>query len=605
MVRKIGFVGLGNMGRAIVRRMLEAGLEVLIFDIDSEAMSVLAKEGAVITNSAVALADEVTWVISCLPDDKAVLANARALSHGRSIQVYIELSTVGPSCLRELESILDPVLVIDSPMSGGEFAAQRGSLSLMIACATNLYSQYNFLASTFSEKLHHVGTRPGLGQLCKVVNNAINFSAFLVSCEAIAVGVKNGISADTLLSVVNHGTGKNTGTLEKIPRGILGGNYNLGGPIGGVLKDLSLYLEQAQSVGLPKGLIDYTRELWSIAMSNEQAHSDAANIIRFFENQLGILVRGTAQPLEQVLPSSHKDKLGFIGLGNMGGAIVKRLLSCGVEVTGFDLDKQVMNKFELQGLVPASSVRDVADQCSLVVVCIPTGGSVSVCEEAAQGDAIEVYAEFSTMSPGRMRELNAILAAHNVALVDAPVSGGVAIADRGELSIMMAGEREAMSRLANCMQHVAANNFPIGNIPGQAQFTKLVNNAIGFTVFIADCEALSVGVANGMDPQVLLDTINSSSGRNSWTMDKFARHILSRSFDAGGKMPGGPKALDLYLEQAKEVGMNGGMVAKARDEWACIAKEFSPTDDFTKMITYFEKHTGADFSYRSREIKNV
>ncbi|MCP5143973.1 MAG: NAD(P)-dependent oxidoreductase [Gammaproteobacteria bacterium] len=291
---------------------------------------------------------------------------------------------------------------------------------------------------------------------------------------------------------------------------------------------------------------------------------------------------------------SRTDTIGFIGLGNMGGAIVRRMLACNVSVIGFDINQLTMARFEALGMSPASSARDVADRATLVIVCIPTGGNPEVTREVVQGSAIEIYAEFSTMKPARMREIEAIVDAAGVALVDAPVSGGVAIAERGELSVMMAGSRDAMARLAKAMATVASRTLEIGETPGQAQFCKLVNNAIGFTVFMASCEALAVGASGGIDPAVLLDAVNAGSGNNSWTTDKFGPHILSRTFDAGGKMPGGPKALDLYLDEAAAVGMPPGMVAMARNYWAKIAEGFGAEEDFTNMIKYFEKHVGAE-----------
>lgn len=297
-----------------------------------------------------------------------------------------------------------------------------------------------------------------------------------------------------------------------------------------------------------------------------------------------------------------EDSIGFIGLGLMGGAIVRRMLQTGSSLIAYDIREDVLDAFVALGAERAKSVLEVADRATLVMVCLPTGGSPDVAREAAEGRAVEVYAELSTMRPETMREIAAILSPRDIALVDAPVSGGVTIAERGELSLMMAGPEPAMDRLATATQSVTGHIFRIGASPGQAQLCKLVNNAIGFTLFVASCEALSVGAAGGIDPALLLGAVNAGTARNSWTTDKFGPHILSRTFDAGGKVGGGPRALDLYLGEATAAGMPPGLVAKTREVWAEIAESLDPQADFTTMICHYEGLVGAELAapgYRS------
>ncbi len=277
----------------------------------------------------------------------------------------------------------------------------------------------------------------------------------------------------------------------------------------------------------------------------------------------------------------------------MGGAIARRMLRFGVPLVVYDIDPATLKAVADLGARPATSVRDVADTASLVIVCVPTGGNADVTREACRGSAIEVYAELSTMQPKTMQELAEIAADAGVPVVDAPVSGGVAIAERGGLSLMMAGPETAMCALEDAMSCVTSHVFRIGDRPGQAQMCKLVNNAIGFTLFVASCEALSVGAAGGIDSRVLLRAVNCGSGRNHWTAEKFGPHVLSRTFDAGGKLGGGPRALDLYLDEATAAGMPPGLVARTRALWAKIAELRDPTEDFTNMIKYFEGYTGA------------
>jgi 3-hydroxyisobutyrate dehydrogenase len=292
----------------------------------------------------------------------------------------------------------------------------------------------------------------------------------------------------------------------------------------------------------------------------------------------------------------REEPVGFVGLGLMGGAIAMRMLKSGMRLVVYDVDQAALDRFAAAGATPAASVRAVADRASLMLICLPTGGFPGVAREAAHGEALQVYAELSTMRPETAREIQAIMEERGKAMVDAPVSGGVTLAERGELSLMMAGPAEGMDRLEAAMAPVIAHSFRISDTPGHAQLCKLVNNAIGFTMFVASCEALAVGVGGGIDPVLLLEAANAGTARNHWTTDKFGPHILSRSFDAGGKLGGGPRALDLYLAEAEAVGMPPGLVARTREVWAALAAEMDPAADFTTMVRHYERRVGAELN---------
>ena len=290
----LGFIGLGSMGGAIVSRLLSQQVAVVAFDNDGEALRRQVTAGACAANSAAEVADRADIVMACLPSVEASLAVAHEVARGTRAKVYAELSTIGREAIGQIEKLLQShgIQVIDAPISGGVRAAESGTLSMMLAGPSPAIERVTAEAAGFSKSTLRIGAQPGQAQLCKLVNNAINFTAFLVSCEAVTTGVAAGIDASMLVDIINAGTGRNSGTTHKIPQTILPRTFNLGGGLGAALKDLDLYLAEAGRANLPPGVVAETRSLWAKASTELGPEQDAAHIIRYFESRLGVEVKG-------------------------------------------------------------------------------------------------------------------------------------------------------------------------------------------------------------------------------------------------------------------------------------------------------------------------
>ncbi|MCP5143974.1 MAG: NAD(P)-dependent oxidoreductase [Gammaproteobacteria bacterium] len=290
----IGFVGLGSMGGAIVTRLLAAGEQVAVFDRSPALLQRFGDAGAHTASSVQEVADRAEVVIACVPDKDASISVASEVMNGTAVRIHADLSTIGCAAIREIEGQLRTkgIQVVDAPISGGRAAIENGTLSVMVAGEETALNRFEQVAKPFAGRITRIGNRVGQAQLCKLVNNGINFTAFLVSCEAVSVGVKAGIKPQVLLDVINAGTGRNSATMDKIPRAIVPRTFDLGGPLGGVVKDLDLFLTEAALAGLPSGVIAHTRKMWSEAITAMDPASDSSNIIRHFENILDVEVSG-------------------------------------------------------------------------------------------------------------------------------------------------------------------------------------------------------------------------------------------------------------------------------------------------------------------------
>jgi 3-hydroxyisobutyrate dehydrogenase-like beta-hydroxyacid dehydrogenase len=288
---------------------------------------------------------------------------------------------------------------------------------------------------------------------------------------------------------------------------------------------------------------------------------------------------------------------GFIGLGDIGGAIARRLLESGNELVVFDARSEVMDSFKDAGAILATSAREVANQAKVVCSCLPSPeASLMVAQEVAGGSVIEVYAELSTIGRQAIMKIDALLAGHKIELVDAPVSGGSLRVTQGTLSLMTAGPAAATERLRKMLSSVSDQHQNISTVAGQAQLCKLVNNAIGFTAFLVSCEAIAVGASAGVDPTALVNAVNAGSGRNAWSMEKFPRWILPRSFNAGPELRSALKDIDLYLEEAEAAGMPPSLVTMTRELWMRASNALGPGTDVTQLVEYFEGFVGGEVS---------
>lgn len=280
--------------------------------------------------------------------------------------------------------------------------------------------------------------------------------------------------------------------------------------------------------------------------------------------------------------------LGFIGTGNLGGAIVAGLLKAGHDVAIFDTDATAMAALKEKGARPLASARAVGDEAAIVFACLPTP---EICEEVAlaaggvtAGKAIEIYVETSTLGLAAIDAIAAGLAARNIQFLDNPIvggGGGAGVAD-GKAATITAGPREAFARIEPILKSLTRNVFYAGEKPGLAQVCKCVNAALAITGLTIACEAMVMGVKAGIDPKLLLDIVNAGSGRNVTTEERFARTVLTRTF-GGNAMRIMSKDMKLYAETAHALGLPSFVGSSIAEIWNAAAAR-----DVQHLVQFFE-----------------
>ncbi|GAA0572794.1 hypothetical protein GCM10009416_09320 [Craurococcus roseus] len=196
--------------------------------------------------------------------------------------------------------------------------------------------------------------------------------------------------------------------------------------------------------------------------------------------------------------------LGFVGLGAMGAPMVRRLLSAGHRVLAHDANPSALSAAGSDGAEGRRSAAAVADEAEIVLVSLPTPAAAKAVALGAgglvEGRAMRVYVDLSTAGARVAQEVAQGLAPRGVAALDAPVSGGVAGAEAGTLSVMAAGYPTAFERVRPVLEAIGSNTVFVGPAVGQGQTPKLVNNLLAATTWAAACEAMAVGAQPGSTP---------------------------------------------------------------------------------------------------------
>jgi 3-hydroxyisobutyrate dehydrogenase-like beta-hydroxyacid dehydrogenase len=287
--------------------------------------------------------------------------------------------------------------------------------------------------------------------------------------------------------------------------------------------------------------------------------------------------------------------IGFIGLGKMGFHMARRLIEAKHRLIVFDQRKEAVDRLVALGAEAASSPKEIADRAETVMASLPSlQASLEVATGAngvIEGKRVKRFIDLSTVGSHMAVRIHGLLAKKNIVQLDVPVSGGVGGAEKGTLAVMVSGPKADFEAVRPALE-VIGKPFFIGEKPGSAQTMKLANNFLSATAVVATSEAVVMGVKSGLDPAVMIDVINSGSGMNTASRDKFPRAILPRSFDFGFATGLMVKDVRLFLEEAKALGMSMEVAEAVGRLWEVVIRDMGAESDFTSAIKPIEKAAG-------------
>lgn len=296
-------------------------------------------------------------------------------------------------------------------------------------------------------------------------------------------------------------------------------------------------------------------------------------------------------------------EIGFVGLGQMGSRMALRLVEAGHKVIVFDLSADALQALADKGARAAGSLSEVGDSAEIVLCSLPkpdiVGKAILGEGGIAAGKAVKIIVDLSTTGPTKIEEVARGLAPRGIALVDAPVSGGVKGAAAGTLTLMVAGDPASVDRVDPILRCMGKNIYRIGDEPGLGQKMKLVNNMLYAANGLVAFEGLVMGAKAGLDAEKMLEVINVSSGRSFFTTDKIPQCVMLRTFPEGFATELLLKDLRLGIEEAHAIDAPLWMMETAERFLDQALPECDPQADYASVIKYFECRAGAEVGARA------
>jgi 3-hydroxyisobutyrate dehydrogenase len=291
-------------------------------------------------------------------------------------------------------------------------------------------------------------------------------------------------------------------------------------------------------------------------------------------------------------------KIGFVGLGNMGAPMARNLARAGFALVVRDLDPERQQEIAVElAATPADGPAAFAD-ADAVVTMLPTSREVrDVLLGWGLADALPegaVVVDMSSSSPTVTRELGPVLAERGVALVDAPVSGGVPRAESATLTIMIGGDdADAIERARPVLEALGERLFRTGPL-GSGHATKALNNYVAAACYTAAAEAVIVGARFGLDPADLVEVINASTGRSFQTETNFPGNVLERRFASGFALGLLAKDVGIAAELAEQIGVRAPLCELTSRLWHDAELDEGAAADHTAAIRHWERLNGVE-----------
>jgi 2-hydroxy-3-oxopropionate reductase len=295
---RIGYIGLGAMGRPMAINLIEAGHDLVVCDTDENRTAVLAQRGAEVAASPRETADKSDYVLACLPSLAAaegVALGVDGADKGNRAKAFINMGTTGSAYSRAVAEKMKAAgkVFLDAPISGGPPGAEAGTLGIMCSGDKETFEALKSSLEVLSGKLVYLNENPGAAQTMKLVNNIISFGNLSVALEAMTLGAKAGLDPEQMLEVINASSGRNSATDTKIPNHVLSRTFDYGGALYIIEKDLELWRREAEAYETPMWLGTNIRTLFLQCMAEVGRDQDLTALTTTLEKMAGVQIPKT------------------------------------------------------------------------------------------------------------------------------------------------------------------------------------------------------------------------------------------------------------------------------------------------------------------------
>ncbi len=292
---KVGFIGIGQMGRHMSRRVLEAGFDLAVHDLNREAAQPALDRGAKWMATPKEMAQSCDVIISCLPgppEVEAVVYGADGLLAGwKKGDIYVDMSTNLPATMRRVaeDGLNAGVAVLDAPVLGGQVGAESGTLVIAVGGDAQALEKVRKLLSSMGNRIHHMGD-VGAGNVTKIINNLLSTTANAINGEGLMLGARAGLNIKKLWEVVTSSPGNNWWLEKGYPRTLFRGYFE-GFKISLACKDVGLALELGKYYGVPMPVGSAVEQKYLEAKAAGLGDKATPALILRLEELLGVQVR--------------------------------------------------------------------------------------------------------------------------------------------------------------------------------------------------------------------------------------------------------------------------------------------------------------------------
>ena len=288
---KIGFIGLGIMGKPMAKNLMKAGHELLVYDIIQENALALKEEGAVMASSAKAIAEEVTLVITMLPNGphvkEAILGECGVLEGAKPGTIIVDMSSIAPLDSQEIARACQEkgVILLDAPVSGGEPKAIDGTLSIMVGGDQSAFEGVKDILLAMGASAVLCGGS-GAGNTTKLTNQVIVALNIVAMSEAFMLSTKAGVDPERVFEAIKGGLAGSTVMNAKFPM-ITAGNFKPGFKVDLHIKDLKNALDTGHDVGSPLPFTAQALEILQFLHAHDSGQEDHSAIVKYYETLTG------------------------------------------------------------------------------------------------------------------------------------------------------------------------------------------------------------------------------------------------------------------------------------------------------------------------------
>lgn len=293
--KKIGFIGLGIMGKPMAKNLIKAGYELVVYDINKEAVREVVSAGAQKGASSKDVASRTDIILTMLPNSphvkEVILGNDGVIEGAKAGSIIVDLSSIAPLVSKEVAAIVKEkgIEMLDAPVSGGEPKAIEGTLAIMVGGCQKVYEQVKDILAHMSSSAVYVG-EIGSGNVTKLANQIIVALNIAAMSEAFVLATKAGVDPVKVYHAIRGGLAGSTVLDAKAPM-VFDGNFKPGFRIELHIKDLMNALDTAHEVGVPIPLTGQVMEIMQALKVDGKQRDDHGGIVQFYERIAGIVVR--------------------------------------------------------------------------------------------------------------------------------------------------------------------------------------------------------------------------------------------------------------------------------------------------------------------------